>query len=317
MKTSALEIIDCPLPAKIAPGDLPKLDWLDISSLRVDESYQRPVMKRGRENIARIVADFHWNRFSPVIVMPVAGGFYAIIDGQHRAIAAQRLGLKQIPCQIVTAAPKEAARIFAIINGNVTPMTPQYLFKAARASGDEWALIVDRICKKADVEILTYPVQISRQKPRQTMMIGTLRHRVSRYGEDIVGLALEGMMKSPRADVPGFARSLGLDAAISAVHATAGALQDRPGTIEALARIDYASLTRATIRLPKLGEARWRPRYMSKPQPSPARPLTLIRQSQREQIVDLHKRRFPLNAIATTLRIPYAEVQRVIDGVQP
>lgn len=315
MSFAPLETVDCPVPEKVTPGELPRLDWIEIARLRIDESYQRPVMQRGRKNIASIVTDFRWNRFSPLVVTPIPDDLFAVIDGQHRAIGANRLGIKKVPCQIVTVAPKEAGRIFAIINGNVTPMSPQYLFKAELASGQKWAVSLHRICKAAGLEPLTYPVQISKQKPRQTMMIGTLRHRIDRYGGEIVGLALEGMMKSPQAERPGFARSLALDAAISAVHATPDALRNQEATIAALSRIDYASLSRATVVLPK-EDGRGRPRYIQKPQLSTVPSLALIKNSDREDIIDLQKRRYPPSAIAAKLRLPYAEVQRVLDGAR-
>ncbi len=303
MTLAALEIVDCPRPEQFVPGDEPRLEWIDLSKLRVDQSYQRPVADKGRKNIAAIVAGFRWNRFSPVIVTALADGLFAVIDGQHRAIAAQQLGLKRVPCQVVAVAPREAAAVFAAINGNVTPMTAIALFKAARAAGEKWALDIDRICRKAGVEVLTYPVQIKKQKPCQTMMVGTLRHRIARFGTGIVGLALEGMMRSPQAERPGFVRSLALDAAITRVMATEGALDNREETIEALSRIDYGSLSRAVVMLSGLTEA--------KPA-APAPSLRLVKKDDRERVLDLHGRHYTKAQIAAMTRLPYSEIDRII-----
>lgn len=301
MSLAPLEIVDCPKPEKVALGELPKLEFLDIAKLRIDESYQRPVMAYGRKNIAQIVSDFRWNRFSPLIVTPVSVGLFAIIDGQHRAIAAQCIGIKKVPCQIVKIAPNEGGKIFAAINTQITPMSAQYVFKAARASGEEWALALDRVCKKAGIELLTYPVQTDKQKPRQTMIVGTLRARLRQFGPETLAIALEGMMKSPKAEVAGFCRAITVDQALVYVRNTPNALNERAAVIDALSRIDFVTVSgarrgRNTLR----GHG---PTF-----------LRLINRTDESKILDLRKRRFPLNAIATTLRIPYADVQRVVDG---
>lgn len=305
---SEVETVDCPLPAARDFGALPQLKWLPVASLKIDSGYQRSIMAKGRANIALIVAEFSWSRFSPLVVRPIVDGLYAIIDGQHRTAAAKRLGIADVPCQIVAVKPAEAAKIFTAINGNVTPMTPQYLYKAALASGEPWALQIERIAARAKVDVLRYPVPISKQKPRQTMMIGTLRNRLARYGEDLVGLALEGMMAAPGADVPGFARALALDAAIARVHATPDALKDRAATIKALARLNYATLSRAVVSLPSIARDQH-----TRPAAAPP-PLTIVNSTQRAKVLDLFSRRYKPSQIAAVMKLPHADVQRIIDG---
>jgi hypothetical protein len=309
---SDIEVVDCPLPEKRDYGTKPKLDWLPLAALRIDTGYQRPIMQKGRENIARIVAEFSWSRFSPLVVTPIVDGLYAIIDGQHRATAAKRLGITDVPCQVVAVKPAEAASIFSAINGNVTPMTPQYIYKAALAAGEEWALAVDRVARRARVEILLYPVQIRRQKPRQTMIVGTLRTRIRQFGEDIVSLALEGMMSAPGADEPGFCRSLALDEAIIRVRSTPDALGNRRAVLDALSRINYAGINsqnRTVLKAAsKIGQAHQKPETVL-----PA--LSIIKSDHREKILDLHRRKYKASQIAAAMKIPYADVQRVIEGV--
>src|SRR5436190_718407 len=63
-------------------GAKPKLSWIAIDRLRVDETYQRPVdSKISRRNIDRIVREFQWAKFGTVIVAPAHGGHdsFAII----------------------------------------------------------------------------------------------------------------------------------------------------------------------------------------------------------------------------------------------
>src|SRR5437868_11859154 len=79
-------------------GPAPDLRWLPIDRLVIDDSYQRPIAFAGRRNINAIANAFDWRRFSPVIVAPVEGGSYAIVDGQHRTTAAAAIGITSVPC---------------------------------------------------------------------------------------------------------------------------------------------------------------------------------------------------------------------------
>lgn len=297
MSLEPLEIVDCPMPAVAAPGALPELKWLLVDALRVDMEYQRPLMKNGRANIARIVAEFRWSRFSPLIVMSAGDGLYCIIDGQHRAIAARRLGIVSVPCQIVAATSSEAASIFAAVNGNVTPMTPQNLYRAALAAREAWAVEIDRMTRKARVEVLTYPVELSKQKARQTMIVATLRQRIRMFGADTVAIALEGMAQSRQADVPGFIRSGTLDQAIGLVRATPDALANRPAVVKALSEHHYTLPSSCARRVPAS---------------TVAAPLRIVTADMRDRVRALAERRYSKSAIAATLRIPYSQVEEAL-----
>ena len=92
------------LSAPKAVGRPPKLDFLPLSKLRIDDGYQRDVSPRGLRTIATIHNDFDWNRFAPLIVARVPGGdLHVIIDGQHRSTAALLRGYELVPCAIVEA----------------------------------------------------------------------------------------------------------------------------------------------------------------------------------------------------------------------
>ena len=74
--------------SSFSPGPAPMLSWLPVEQFVVDDTYQREVGKRGRSNVQHIAEHFDWSKFAPVIVAPVEGGLYAIVDGQHRTTAA-------------------------------------------------------------------------------------------------------------------------------------------------------------------------------------------------------------------------------------
>lgn len=197
-----------PLPEAPQPGRPPKLEWLSLSALRIDETYQRPVVERGRKTIGAIVARFSWSKFSPLIVAPVPGtATFAIIDGQHRATAALILGYDRVPCCVVDVGPEEQANIFAAVNGTVTPMSILALFKAAKMAGEPWAVGVERACRAAGIEACVYPIPKTKMKPFQTLAIGTLRKLWERIGEDRLRDGLAKEAKRPGAEEPGYFNS--------------------------------------------------------------------------------------------------------------
>lgn len=177
-------------------GPAPQLQWIEIARLRVDEVYQRPVTKVGRANIARIAANFRWHRFAPVVVSPVPGGFFAIVDGQHRVTAAASIGIEAVPCQVILADRREQADAFRSINGDVTRIHKMAVFAAAVAAGEPDAVRLAGIAARAGVEILRYPVRDLDQKPGQTMAIAGMVEILGAHGEAVLDLTLRGIRES-------------------------------------------------------------------------------------------------------------------------
>jgi hypothetical protein len=172
-------------------GAVPHLDWIDIAKLAIDDSYQRPIGRKGAATIRKIIANFRWSKFSPVIVAPIAGGLFAIIDGQHRATAAGACGFSSVPCQIVVADAAEQAAAFAAVNGAVTAMTSLQLYHARVAAGDERALQLQGICEAAGVVICRYPVAEKFMKPGETLAPKVLERNLVRYGNQTLIAALK------------------------------------------------------------------------------------------------------------------------------
>ena len=193
--------------ARIAPppdlGAVPDLRWLPIERLVVDDSYQRQIGGAGRKNVRRIAENFSWSKFSTVVVAPVAGGGYAIIDGQHRTTAAALLGFAEVPCQIIIASHAQQAEAFGAINGSVTAMSNLALFAARVAAGDAEAAALAEACSSCGVEILRYPIQASRLKAGQTIATGALVRIWARSGRDILVAGLDAIMKSANRETPG------------------------------------------------------------------------------------------------------------------
>ena len=108
--------IDGMQPAELAPQPAPQMLWVEIDQLVIDDRYQRPLNAGNRSAIRRIAGAFRWSRFSPIIVAPIEGGRYALIDGQHRAHAAALCGIESIPAMVALVAPEEQAQAFIEIN---------------------------------------------------------------------------------------------------------------------------------------------------------------------------------------------------------
>lgn len=198
-------------------GRPPKLDYLPLSNLRIDDTYQRTIERKGLATILRICNEFDWRRFAPLIVARVPGPeeLYAIIDGQHRATAALLRGFDRVPCCIVEATALEQPAIFAAVNGNITPVTIFQLFKAARAAKAGWAVAIDQVCAEAEITPLVYPKSRKEIKPFETMAIGTLRKNIIRFGEQDVAAALKHARRQPGAAEPGFWSSTAINYAVA------------------------------------------------------------------------------------------------------
>ena len=177
-------------PIKSDAGAVPMLQWLEIASLVVDPTYQREIGEKGRRNVGRIAAEFRWTRFSPVVVSPVEGGKFAVIDGQHRTSAALLRGFSQVPCQIIVASRQEQADAFRAINAAVTRVSPMQVFHAAIVSGDAMAIEIAEITAGAGVRILRNNLSSDRMAKGDTLAVSAI-YRVRReFGADVLKLAL-------------------------------------------------------------------------------------------------------------------------------
>lgn len=280
------------------PGKPPRMEWLAIAALRIDDTYQRDITARSEDNIRRIAHGFSWAKFSPLIVMQ-QGDIYAVIDGQHRATAALSLGYEKVPCAIVDARSEDAAAIFAAINGDVTAMTPLALFKAARAAGVGWALAVDRACRAAGVTPLIYPVPASKQKPLMTMSVATMKTVVERHGEKVLAAALLCLSRANGAELPGFLTSAVIKNCASLFLTRPSWLAEADVVAGHFAgvsplRVGFSAIEAMLVK--RMGDGRSTPEARSELQ---------------AKVQDLKARKFSQNMVATSLRLPYAEVARL------
>lgn len=144
------------LPPGIAGAEGPPADpgWgqiamVPVAALAVDRGYQRSVSDRGRRLIRAMVADFDPAVFG-VLLGHWAGARFALIDGQHRALAALALGLRVVPC--LSVQPGSAAAVFLTVNRDSVALRPLDRWRAAVAAGEPAAVALAGICEGLELE---------------------------------------------------------------------------------------------------------------------------------------------------------------------
>ena len=189
MKAISVEGYD--RPDSVSAGAAPVLQWLAISDLVFDPSSRNPARDKARRNVSEIALNFSWAFFATVVVTPLQGGKFAIIDGRRRTTAAAVIGLDKVPCQIVKTTPEERLIAFRTINGSGATLSRMALHAAAVVASDPWSVQVAEACARAEVELLRYPVPVERQSGGQTMAVGAIARCLKRYGEETLITALQ------------------------------------------------------------------------------------------------------------------------------
>lgn len=200
-----------------SPGPAPFLEWIAVERLVVDTEYQREIGRRGAVNVMQIAEHFDWSKFAPVIIAPVEGGLFAIVDGQHRTTAAMLRGIDQVPCQVVQADRAKQAAAYAAVNGNITKTTPQQLYHARLAANDPNAIEIANVCSAASVEVTRRNVPLSEMKVGQTQAIGALMRCIKLYGRDTLITALQCITQTADGN-PGFVRATIIEALCQVLH---------------------------------------------------------------------------------------------------
>ena len=200
MTYRAIETV-APLCVDLSGQSAPMLDWLRIADLVLDDRYQRPLERANWSLINKIAQDFRWSRFAPVLVAPLEGGRFAIVDGQHRAHAAQLVGLERIPAQIVQMDLRAQADAFAWVNGHVRPVTKHALYRAALAAGEPWALAARDAVEAAGCRLMTSNGSRLTKKPGEIYSIALIRRLVDQGCGSVVTVGLRAIRDSEMRDV--------------------------------------------------------------------------------------------------------------------
>lgn len=235
-------------------GAAPQLQWIDIDQLVIDPAYQRTIERRGALNIVKIAREFDWSKFATVVVAPIEGGRYAIVDGQHRTTAAAIRGVKQVPCQIIVADRGRQAAAFAAINGNVTAMSPMQVHAARVAAGEPGAVLLRDVCARAGVTICRYPVKAGNMKVGETLAAAQLAKMLDRFGEDVLETALTCITRT-RNGYPGLVRA-NLVEALCVVFEAEPNWAESPKLLKAVSKIDLQAVFTDACRDAKMSRSR-------------------------------------------------------------
>ncbi|CAM3093066.1 ParB N-terminal domain-containing protein [Paracoccus nototheniae] len=182
-------------PAEMTVQPPPRLLWVEISSLVIDDRYQRPLGPANWSAIKRMAAEFRWSRFSPVVVAEADGGRYALIDGQHRAHAAALCGLDRIPAMVTIVPEREQAAAFIDINTRQIAVRSQNVYRAALEAGEEWALRCRRAVEAAGCRMMTSNASSCNRKPGQVFTIDLIRTLTIGSGAQHVTHALAALLE--------------------------------------------------------------------------------------------------------------------------
>lgn len=163
------------------------LEWVDVSELLIDETYQRPVRDH---HINRIVKNFDPDMFGTLIVSARKGGGMYVVDGQHRVEAVKRMGWgdQRVPCVVYHGMTvEEEARAFFYPQSNRVQLVPAERFKARLAAGDESAVNLVR-----KVESYGYGLNLTMGSSDSTRTIDAISavERLSLSREDILSEVL-------------------------------------------------------------------------------------------------------------------------------
>lgn len=194
-------------PEEVRAGAVPELRWLNIDDLRVDDEFQRPLAKANWNAIERIATAFNWSMFTPVVVAPIVGGLYSMIDGQHRTHAAKLAGFDSVPAMIVMTAEIGQAAAFAAINGSVIRMTSFNIFKAALAARVDWAVRSHDAVEAAGCRLMTYNPG-SHWKPGQVASIMEVRRLVEKGKGAFVTAGLRAIVSQANVGAQHFATTV-------------------------------------------------------------------------------------------------------------
>lgn len=182
----------------IAPPSEPltgiTLELVPVASLLIDPAYQRKITQRGKAEIKCIVTAFSWARFGAISVARMDDAF-AVIDGQHRAIAAHILGIAHVPAVVSDADTSSQAGDFLGINTVRSGMQATDKFRARVAAGDKDAVKVAKMMENFEIDF-DIAADGTPLKPRTTRSVSTVEKLAKRFGHGTVGTAIESLVES-------------------------------------------------------------------------------------------------------------------------
>lgn len=167
-------------------GALGNFVRVQLTSLVIDGDYQRVFTPRNENRCRALIANWNWALYTPIIVAPLAGGKFAVIDGQHRAASAKACGIVGLPAWIIEADAAGQARAFLAVNASPTRVDSLQLWHSRFVGGDRSAAALWDICTQAGVEIARYPIAADDREPHVTLCPGVLHELLQGIGKALL-----------------------------------------------------------------------------------------------------------------------------------
>lgn len=174
------------------PGEPPVLDWIDVTLIDVDRTYQR---EADAKNVQRIVDGFRWDRFGAVVLSPQPDGRYHVTDGQHRVLAAQaHPAVTHVPAAIIHAVgQRPEATNFLAINVDRKGITGIDRFWAGLAAEDPICARVQSVVTAAGCEVMR---RAGGMAVGSTSAVAALSRSVQAYGDRATREALAVILEA-------------------------------------------------------------------------------------------------------------------------
>ena len=189
-------------PAALKDQPAPLLQWVAVADLVIDERYQRGITPAGRRHIQAMAEGFDWKAFGAISCAAVAGGKFAVVDGQHRVHAAALAGLDRVPAVIVPMTPAEQAAAFFAVNSNRKRMDIPDTFRARLAAGDDHAVRADAAVTAAGCRLMPYVPSSPQRKPREVFTHALILGMIQRGADAVVTAGLRAMAASEAGNAP-------------------------------------------------------------------------------------------------------------------
>lgn len=126
---------------------------IPVEKLFVDTEYQRELNEAA---ITRYVNGFDANMFEPLTVNERKNGngsTFALLDGQHRKAAAQKLGQKSITCRVLHVDKDTEASLFVRLNKERLHLSAVQAFKADLAARNPACIEILKCLESRDLAI--------------------------------------------------------------------------------------------------------------------------------------------------------------------
>ncbi len=131
------------------------IEWLPISEILVDVTYQRPLSPN---KVRQIVSNYNKNAIGTLQVSQRGDGQFYVMDGQHRHAAMKKLGIIHAECRVIHGLSlAQEADIFIKCNANTKTPEAIDLFRARLIRQEPIVIAIMNVVEKCGLFIQFRP----------------------------------------------------------------------------------------------------------------------------------------------------------------